>query len=190
MRPRTLLRVAAGAAACVLLTAHSPYRQWDVYRRTRLVIVASFDEAEAVRLGRRVAAVLARDVPRSRAMLSRARDTTDLFRLLASGQLDVALVPEPDAFAAASGARRAETGGGLPLRALAQVGPYLLVCRAEFPPANAYQIAEALAERWPELAHGATGALAGPRPAGSARVALHPGARAYYDDHPVRPARR
>lgn len=123
-------------------------------------------------------------------MLSRARDKSDLFRLLASGQLDVALVAEPDASAAATGSRVVSNGGPLPLRALAQLGPYLLVCRAEFPAANAYQIAEALAERWPELADPATGALAGPRPAGSPRVALHPGARAYYEDHPARPAVR
>lgn len=185
-RGRALLRTVAAIGAFVLLSAHSPYRQWDVYRKTRLVIVASFEEPEAARLGRRVAAALARRIPRSRAMLSRARDTNDLFRLLASGQLDVALVGEDRAHAAASGAQGLP--GAIPLRSLAQLGPYLLVCREDFPRANAYQIAETLAEGWREIVEPAAGA-GGPRPSPSARVALHPGAGEYYADHPAPPGR-
>lgn len=172
----------AAVGACALLTAHSPYRQWDVYRKARLVIVTSFEEDEAVRLGRNVAATLARRIPQSRAMLSRARDTNDLFRLLASEQLDVALVHEADAHAAATGAQGLAAGGKIPLRSLAQIGPYLLICRAEFPRANAYQIAESLAEEWREIFQPTVDA-AGPRPLASVRVALHTGAREYYDDH-------
>lgn len=189
MRRRTLLRMAAAVGAWVLLTAHSPYRQWDVYRKTRLVIVASLEQPEAVRLGRLLAAALARRIPQSQAMLSRARDTNDLFRLLASKQLDVALVAEADAHAAASGARGLADGGRIPLRSLAQIGPYLLVCRAEFPNANAYQIAETVAEGWREISEPTTEA-AGPRPSASARVALHPAAGEYYDDHLPRPPER
>jgi len=181
--------MAAAVGAWVLLTAHSPYRQWEVYRKTRLVIVASFEEQEAVRLGRLLAATLARRIPQSRAMLSRARDTNDLFRLLASKQLDMALVDEADAHAAASGAQGFADGGKIPLRSLAQIGPYLLVCRAEFPRANAYQIAEALAEGWREIFE-PTIKAAGPQPAASVRVALHPGAGQYYDDHLPRPPER
>jgi hypothetical protein len=182
---RSLQRLAAAVAACTLLTAHSPYRQWDVYRKARLVIVASLEEEEAVRLGRLVAVTLARRIPQSRAMLSRARDTHDLFRLLASKQLDVALVDEADADAVATGARGSADGGGIPLRSLARVGRHLLVCRADFPRANAYQIAEGLAEGWGELVEPTT-AAAGPRPSASIRVALHPGAGEYYDDHSSR----
>ncbi len=189
MMRRALLRLAAAGGACVLLTAHSPYRQWDVYRKARLVIVASFEEPEAVRLGRRLAETLARRIPRSRAMLSRARDTNDLFRLLASKQLDVALVGEADAHAAASGAQSFADGGKIPLRTLAQIGPYLLVCRAEVPRASAYQIAEAIADGWREIFEPTTEA-AGPRPAASVRVAVHPGAGEYYTDHSPRPPER
>lgn len=189
MSRRALLRIAAAVGACVLLTAHSPYRQWDVYRKTRLVIVASFEEQEAVRLGRRVAATLARHIPQSRAMLSRARDTNDLIRLVASKQLDVALVDEANAHAAASGARGFPDGAKVPLRSLAQIGPYLLVCRADFPRAHAYQIAETLAAEWREIIGPAT-EPAGPRPSASARVALHAGAGEYYDDHSQRPRER
>jgi hypothetical protein len=174
--------MAAAGGAWVLLAAHSPYRQWDVYRKARLVIVASFEEPEAVRLGQRLAATLAGHIPRSRAMLSRARDTNDLFRLLASKQLDVALVGEASAHAAARGEGLAG-GGKVPLRSLAQIGPYLLVCREEFPRANAYQIAETIADGWREIVPPAA-EVAGPRPSASVRVALHPGAGEYYADHP------
>jgi TRAP-type uncharacterized transport system substrate-binding protein len=179
--------MAAAAGACVLLTAHSPYRQWEVYRKTRLVIVASLEEEDAARLGRRLADALARHIPQSRAMLSRARDANDLFRLLASKQLDMALVDESAAHAAASGAPGFADGSAIPLRSLAQIGPYLLVCREEFPRANAYQIAETVARWWGEIVE-PTAQAAGPRPSASARVALHPGAGEYYADHPT-PAR-
>lgn len=181
--------MAAASGALLLLTAHSPYRQWEVYRKARLVIVASFDEQEAVRLGRRLAATLARHIPQSRAMLARARDTNDLFRLLASKQLDMALVDEADAHAAASGAQGFADGGKIPLRSVAQIGPYLLVCREEFPRANAYQIAETIADWWREVFEPATEA-AGPRPSASVRVALHPGAGEYYADHLPGPLER
>ena len=177
--------MAAAGCALALLTAHSPYRQWEVYRKSRLVIVASFEEQEAVRLGRRLADALARHIPQSRAMLARARDTNDMFRLLGSKQLDMALVGEADAHAAAGGA----SGGKIPLRSLARIGPYLLVCREEFPRANAYEIAETLADRWREIFEPTAG-VAGPRPPASVRVALHPGAGEYYADHPPRPPER
>ncbi len=182
MSVRSLRGLAAAAAACLLLTAHSPYRQWDVYRKARLVVVASYEDAEAVRLGRRLAEGLARRIPPSRAMLSRARDANDLFRLLASRQLDVALVEGSAARAAAGGA---ETGGPLALRSLARLGPYLLVCRDDFPRANAYQVAEAVAEGWAEILGGDPPATAeGPRPAAEGAVPLHPGAGEYWAAHP------
>lgn len=184
MRRRALLRLLAAGGAWVLLSAHSPYRQWEVYRRTRLVIVASHGDEEAVRLGRRMAATLARHVPESRAMLSRARDGNDLFRLLASKQLDVALVEGGEAQAAASGALGAADGGAIPLRSLVQAGPYLLVCRDDFPAAIAYRIAETLAEWWAEIVDPAAGSP-GPRPRDASRLALHPGAREYYAEHPA-----
>jgi TRAP-type uncharacterized transport system substrate-binding protein len=122
-------------------------------------------------------------------MLSRARDTNDLLRLLASKQLDMALIDEAAAHAAASGAHGLADGGKIPLRSLAEIGPYLLVCRAEFPRANAYQIAEALAEGWREILE-PTAEAAGPRPSASVRVALHPGAGEYSVDHLPRPPER
>jgi len=189
MRAAGLLRIAAAAGAFLLLTAHSPYRQWDAYRRARLVIVASFEEEEAVRLGLRLAAAVAERVPETRAMLSRARDTNDLFRLVASRQIDVALVGEADAHAAVVGAQGWGGGAGIPLRSLARVGPYLLVCRDDFPPANAYRIAEAVADGWRQIA-GPGGSLAGPRPEGSSRLAVHAGAGEYWADHAPKPPHR
>ena len=35
------MRVLAAAAAALWLAGHSPYRQWDVYRRARLVLLAT-----------------------------------------------------------------------------------------------------------------------------------------------------
>lgn len=49
------------------------------------------------------------------------------------------------------------------------------MCREDFPRANAYQIAETLAEGWREIVEPTTEAE-GPRPPASVRVAVHPGA--------------
>ena len=97
MKRRQLLRLAVAGGLWLVLTGHSPYRQWEVYRKVRLIVLVNGEDAASVQLGQALAGLLAEHVPESRAMMSRARDIIDLVRLIASKQLDTALMRDEDA---------------------------------------------------------------------------------------------
>ena len=103
----------------LLLTGHSPYRQWEVYRKVRLIVVANAEDEASVRLGQAIAGLLAKHLPDSRAMMARARDLNDLVRLVATKQLDAALMREEDAWIALRGTGRFADNGKVPFRTLA-----------------------------------------------------------------------
>ena len=94
MRRRPVLRALGAGAAVLLLGGHSPYRQWEVFRKARLVLLVSAADALAVRLAQSLVGLYAQRLPESRATVARARDTNDLVRLVASKQLEVALLRE------------------------------------------------------------------------------------------------
>ena len=183
MKRRLWLRGAAGGAAVVLLAAHSPYRQWEVYRKTRLVIAASASDAGAVALARALAEVFAERLPQSRASFARARDTNDLVRLVASRQLEVVVLREVDAYAAFSGAEPFADNGRVALRTLAPLGEHLFACIEGVPNAAAYMLVEALAERWGALDAALVQHASSPKPRQAPRVPLHPGAGEFFRDH-------
>jgi TRAP-type uncharacterized transport system substrate-binding protein len=180
---RGWLRVAVAAGLWLALSAHSPYRQWEVHRKTRLVLLASATDPQSVLLGSALAKIYLQRLPESRAMMARARDGNDLVRLLASKQLDIAVMRELDAYAALAGQAPYADSGGVRLRALAALGEHLFVCREELPNGSAYMLIEALAKGWGDIDPALVRKAPGPRPAGSLPVPLHPGAAEYYRDH-------
>jgi TRAP-type uncharacterized transport system substrate-binding protein len=183
LKRRRLLLLTLTGGAWLALTGHSPYRQWEVHRKTRLVLLVSASEQPSVLLGNLLAAIYAQRLPESRAMMARARDTNDLVRLMASRQLDVALIRESDAYAALVGEAPYADSGAVQLRALAVLGEYLFVCRDDLPNGSAYMLAEALAARWRDIDPALVRKAAGPRPGSTLRIPLHPGALEYYRDH-------
>ena len=80
MSRRRMLRVMAAAGLWLGLTAHSPYRQWDVHRKTRLVVLVSAAEPPSVALGGMLASIYAKRLPESRAVMARARELYLVFR--------------------------------------------------------------------------------------------------------------
>ena len=110
MDRRTFVRLlGVGGAACGVM-GHSPYRQWQVYRKSRLIIVTSAAEPASYPLGEAVAALLVRHLPESRALATRAGDSLEVVKLLASNQLDLAILTAPDARDAARGTRALRVG--------------------------------------------------------------------------------
>lgn len=148
MNRRTLVRLLGlGVAACGVL-GHSPYRQWQAYRKSRLIIVTSAADADSQRLGEAVATLLARELPESRAMAARAADARDIVKLLASDQLEIAILSAEDVRDAAAGRGRFAAEGALALRTLADLGRYHLVARADIQDAKAEPITRAVAGHW------------------------------------------
>ena len=163
------------ALAAVPARAHTPYNQWQVYRRRHLLVVASKRDPAAYDLARSLAGVLAEQLPESRALPSRAGTAARVASLLASGQMDVAVLSGREAAALRDGTGEFRDYGPVDLHALFAVGAHLLVCRADFPPPHAYLLAEALQRSRDRFA---------PAPAhvpgrGEAAVPVHPGAAAF-----------
>ncbi len=182
LRRRCLRLVGAGAAAW-LLSGHSPYRQWNVFRKARLVLLVSASDATSVRLAEGMVGIFSHRLPDSRATYARARDTNDLVRLVASRQLELTLLREAVAHAVLTGAEPFADNGRVELRTLAQIGAHLFVCLEDVPNAAAYNLVDALAEGWRELDRSLVHEASGPKPAPGLSVPLHAGALEYYRDH-------
>jgi hypothetical protein len=139
--------LAIGGATCGVM-GHSPYRQWQVYRKSRLIIVTSAGEPASYAVGEEVATLLARHLPETRALAARAADSVEIAKLLGSNQLDLAILSADDARDAAEGRGRFAPQGALRLRTLGALGAYVLVGREDFPDAKAQAITRTLAEHW------------------------------------------
>jgi hypothetical protein len=177
-RPRRLTRRAvlqggAAIAASLLAAAHTPYEQWVVYRKRRLLIGCSRAEPESYDLAKAVAAALLERLPESQAGVSRAPDKFRLASLLSTDQMDVALLLRDDALALARGRAPFRDYGAVPLAVLYAFGDYLLISRADFPEHHAYLVARALNAAPAGVPNG------GLPPDGLTDPPAHPGTLAY-----------
>lgn len=173
-----MLRLAAGSGAWLLLAAHTPYRQWEVYRRRHLLILTHRGDPGTFEIGARVASVLARHLPASQAEVTRAPHGERVASLISTKQMDVAVLSRADAVALKLGRAPFADYGPMELRTLVVLGGYLLVCRRDFPARHAYLVVKTLAGHRAELpvklAPGAKGDA----------VPSHRGARAFFEGRP------
>ena len=135
----------AGALGVFPATAHTPYRQWQVYRQRHLVIGASREDAGSYPKAKELQAFLEEHLPEASARVARARTLQRLADLIATDQLRVLLLSLGDAEALMRGDD--PFAYAVPdLRALARFGDHLLCARTEFPDAHAWILAWAFAE--------------------------------------------
>jgi hypothetical protein len=176
---RRFLGAASAAAGWFLLTAHSPYRQWTVYRQVHLVIITSRDDPEGDALGDAMAEIVRDALPDSRAAVGRGPRAERTASLLATAQAEVAIVPKAVALSMFHGIDRFRDYGPIPLRVILQNDTHVLVCRSDFMEAHAYLLAEAL------LKNGARLRLSLPVDTGSNGPPPHPGVIAYASGAPL-----
>ncbi len=180
------MRLAAAGGALLLVSAHTPYGQWSVYRKRYLLILSNRADPPSHVLGKKVAALLAAELPASKARVSRAPHAERIASLISSKQMDVALM-RPDAAAALrKGVPPFQDYGPVRLRTIAGLGEYLLVCREDFAARHAYLIIQTLSANRPALQV----ALAPSRSAAQApepRIPLHEGTLAYVRGAPLPP---
>jgi hypothetical protein len=170
---RAFLRHTLLAGVWLWSSGHTPYNQWNVYRQKHLLILTSKADPEGYVLGQKIAETLLERLPSSGARVTRAPDLARVASLIATKQLDIAVLRRGDARAMRDGTPPFEAFGAVPLRVVADFGDHVLVSRDDFPAAHAYRVAAALAD-------GGDGAMA---PAadgeGPADLPLHDGAAAF-----------
>ncbi len=145
-RRRQLLAALALTPFAGLGWAHTPYRQWVVYRRKHLLIGTTRADPDGYRLGKALAATLADELPESQARVARARNARRLASLLATGQLQVALLGIGEAQAMAAGEPPFEDTGPTELRVLLVLGERVLVAVADLPDHHAWLVTGTLVE--------------------------------------------
>lgn len=141
---RRFLSVCAVAGASVLLTGHTPYRQWEVYRRKHLLLLVHRDDPMGVELARSIATRLAANVPSSRARITRAPHLHRVASLLATDQLQFAVVTHQAAAQLLHGKPPLQAYGPIPLTTVGRVGGHLVIARADVPARHAWLLAEGL----------------------------------------------
>ena len=179
MQRRAALKVAAAGLAWVLGSAHTPYRQWQVYRRRHLLIGTSKADPPSYPIGQRIVGVLLANLPESSARVARGPDAWRLASLLTSSQLEVVLLTTAEVAALRDGRPPFEAFGATRLCSLFAFGEHWLVCRPDFPDHHAWLVVETLA------VHG--GLTLGGSPPDPARspVPLHEGALAFLRGEPM-----
>lgn len=175
MNRRNLLR---GALACIAsLTlpfraahAHSPYRQWDIFRKRHLQILTSRSDLEGDSTGDVWVELLLERLPLSQAMISRARDMRRVASLLKTDQAKLAVLSYADAQVMVSGVAGFEEYLPMPLQLMLDNGKHVLVARDNLPLHHAFVITATLLEEAKSL--GLTVPLEG-----RFGMSVHPGAR-------------
>lgn len=174
---RRALKAGVLALAWLAAGAHTPYRQWTVYRRKHLLLLAHRGDGATYAVARALAAVLVDRLPASKARVTRAPHLHRVASLLATDQLQFAVLHRRDAVTMRRGAPPLDAYGAVALAAIAGIGAHVLVARSDVPARHAWLIAEAL--------DGATAAgtpvvlPAGEGAAAFEGLPVHPGAAAY-----------
>ena len=174
VRRRDWLIGAAALAVAPAARAHTPYRQWVVYRERHLLIGCHKRDAAAYPRAKAVERWLAEALPDARARTARAPDAARLASLFATDQLQLGLLRAQEVAAMRAGRAPFAPYGVVPLTTLAGLGAHLLCAVAGFREDHAELLMDALA--------GGAPALRPARPAGDA-APLHPAAAHWFAAH-------
>ncbi len=150
-RRRVMTSIAA-VSAWFVTSGHTPYRQWQVYRQKHLLIGTNKSEPLTYDLGKKMAALLMRELPASRARVARAPHAWRLASLMTTDQIPLVLLSAADATALAEGRDGFEAFGEVELRALFRIGAYWLICRPDFPDDHAVLLTRTLSDHGASLA--------------------------------------
>jgi hypothetical protein len=183
MQRRAALKVGIAGLAWLSCSAHTPYGQWQVYRRRHLMIGTSKADPPSYQLGQRIVGVLVTHLPESSARVTRGPDAWRLASLLTSSQIEVVLLTTAELVALRDGSTPFEAFGATRLCSLfvfgGQGGAHWLVCRPDFPDRHAYLVVETLATHGDMTIGGRV-----PDPTASP-VPIHPGALAFLRGDPL-----
>jgi len=147
-RPIVILLVFLGLCLPTAgLNAHTPYGQWDSFRIRHLQILTSRSDLAGDAIADQWVAVLAEHLPKSKAVVSRARNFVRVASLLKTDQAKVAVLSYEQALSMFNGTEQFEEFGPLPLQVLMDNGSYLLVARNDLPEDHGFLVVATLLEQ-------------------------------------------
>ena len=179
MQRRAALKLVGAGLAWLAGSAHTPYGQWQVYRRRHLMIGTSKADPASYPIGQRIAGVLVANLPESSARVARGPDAWRLASLLTSGQLELILLTTDQVVALRHGRPPFEAFGATQLRSLFSFGDHWLVCRPDLPDHHGWLVVEALAS------HGDVALGDSPPDPARSPAPVHQGALAFLRGEPM-----
>lgn len=179
MNRRHFLTVLVASAATMPAAAHTPFRQWKVFRQRYLLVTTSRTDLQGDALGDRFVEILAQELPESRAMVSRAINLERIASLITTDQANLAILERSKALALARGEAPFEQFGPFALQAIVQTDAHVLVAREDVPLHHGYLIAATL------MAHDASLGIRIAEADGP--MAVHPGATAFARGEVIEP---
>jgi hypothetical protein len=180
MNRRSFFLSAFAISAWTLLSGHSPYRKFQIYRKTRLIVMAPSDDERAGVVADGLAAFFATYWKDSKSTSGRARTAPELVRLVLTNQLEVAVLSQTDAASARTGQDRFAKQGPAALCALAVLKDHVLVTREDLLKPIVTKIIQAMQSNWKSLKPDLTGAAAGPYVGQRIDIPLHRVAADFY----------
>ena len=176
-RRRFLGGLVLGTAAAPVF-AHTPFRQWKVFRQRYLLITTSRTDPQGDALGDRFVEILVEELPDSRAMVSRAINLQRIASLITTDQANLAILEHSTARALVAGSTPFAEYGPFPLQAIVQSDAHVLVCREDVPLHHGYLLAATLMAHSTDL---------GIRIGEGGDLPVHPGAAAFARGEVVEP---
>ena len=173
-RPLSAILLIAMLLPTSTLNAHTPYAQWDAYRVRHLQVLTSRSDLTGDAIADKWVAVLAEHLPKSKAVVSRARNLVRMASLLKTDQAKVAVLSYADAKAMFEGAPPFEDYGPMDLQVLVDDGAYLLVTRSDLPEDHGLLVVDTLLDEGAGLVVPVKGMFG---------MAAHVGALAAMKDH-------
>ncbi len=180
MNRRSFIVSGSVLAAWALLSGHSPYRKFQIYRKTRLIVMSSKDDPRAGVVADGLAGFFATYWQDSKSASGRARTAPELVKLLLTNQLEVGVLSQSDAAAARLGQDRFAKLGPAALCALAVLKDHMLVTREDLLKPIAEKILQAMQANWASLDPNLSGAAAGPYIGQPIGIPLHSVAAEFY----------
>ena len=129
------------------LNAHTPYAQWDSFRVRHLQVLTSRSDLTGDELAEKWVALLAKHLPKSKAVVSRARNFIRVASLLRTDQAKVAVLSHGQAKSMLNGTSPFEEIGPVALQVLMDNGSYLLVSRDDLPREHGYLLVATLMDQ-------------------------------------------
>ncbi len=129
------------------LSAHTPYGQWDSFRERHLQVLTTRSDLVGDAIADEWVAVLVEHLPKSKAVVSRARNFTRMASLLKTDQAKVAVLSHEHAESMFQGESVFKEFGPMPLQVLVDNGKYLLVARDDLPKEHGFLVVATLLEK-------------------------------------------
>ena len=127
-----------------VLSAHSPWGQYQVYRQKHLLIMSTIEDEPTYPFSKKLIAAINEVLPHARARPARAKHFQRVHSLFSTKQMQIMLLSRSNAVAAFNGDGPFTAYGSLDFRVLYQFGDLQLLGQVDFPDQFAWLVTDAI----------------------------------------------